>query len=350
MKQDARLFTKEQWQQYLKQEPSYRVKQLWQWLWKHHARDFQSMLNLPKTLRSQLEKDFLLAYVERKEVQRSKDGTLKVLFLLPDGKLVEGVLIPHGKRMTACVSSQVGCSLHCRFCATGTMGLIRQLKSYEIYDQVVLLNALAQEVYGRKLTNVVFMGMGEPLLNFSQVVRAIQHITDSEGALGMSPQRIVVSTAGIAKMIKRFADVLPKVRLALSLHAPDDEKRSKIMPINQHNNLAALIEALQYYREKSRHRITLEYLVLRGFNDSKQDAQRLAQIAKRLWAKVNLLAYNEVEGFSWKRPSKAQMERFAGYLRERGVIATIRESRGRDIDAACGQLALRHASFAQRAV
>ena len=271
-------------------------------------------------------------------MQKSNDGTIKNAFRLFDGNIVEGVLIPADDRMTACVSSQVGCSLTCKFCATGRMERLRNLNADEIYDQVVAIRNQAIEHFDIPLSNIVYMGMGEPLLNYTNVLQSIEHITSPLG-LNMSPKRITVSTAGIAKMIKKLGDDEVKFNLALSLHAANDTKRSEIMPINEHNNLIALIDALKYFYEKTGTRITYEYIIFKDFNDSLNDARELYNFAKQVPCKINIIEYNPIENSEFLNTSLVKTEAFKDYLESKNIIVNIRRSRGKDIDAACGQLA-----------
>jgi len=270
--------------------------------------------------------------------QVSKDRTIKDAFKLSDGNIVEGVLIPTDSRMTACISSQVGCSLTCKFCATGKLARIRNLEAEEIYDQVVLIRDQAKQHYDQSLTNIVYMGMGEPLLNYKNMMTSIDRITSPDG-LGMSPQRITVSTAGIAKMIKKLGDDEVKFNLALSLHAANDEKRNKIMPINEQNSLDALAEALNYFYEKTGTRVTFEFIVFKDFNDGIQDAQELAAYCRRVKAKVNIIEYNPIDDGEFQQTLPQRLDRFKEVLEDKGIIVNVRRSRGKDIDAACGQLA-----------
>lgn len=296
------------------------------------------MTNLSKALREKLIERFEIKAVKILTQQKSKDGTIKVAFKLWDDNIIEGVLIPTASRMTACVSSQVGCSLSCAFCATGFLERQRNLDAAEIYDQVVLIAQLAIKNYNIPLSNIVFMGMGEPLLNYANVMKGIDYITKPEG-LGMSPQRITVSTAGITKMIKRLGDENVKFNLALSLHAANDVRRSSIMPINDTNNLEMLVEALNYFHDKTGTRVTLEYCVINDTNDHEQEALELAQFAKRVKCKINLIEYNPIEMANFKASSSEKIEKFAAILEQQKLIVNIRRSRGKDIDAACGQLA-----------
>jgi 23S rRNA (adenine2503-C2)-methyltransferase len=319
-------------------ESSFRAKQLYSWLWQKSATDFDEMTNLSLTLREKLKEHFAIRAVAIYKEQFSKDGTIKSAFKLHDAHIIEGVMIPVDDRATACVSSQVGCSLTCKFCATGFLKRERNLDPAEIYDQVVLIRNQAEKSLGRPLTNIVFMGMGEPLLNYSNVLASIEKITSPEG-LGMSPKRITVSTAGIAKMIKKLGDDQVRFNLALSLHAANDEKRDTIMPINEQNSLEALVEALNYFYEKTGNKITFEYILLNGVNDSIEDAKEIISLCQRVPAKVNILEYNKVEGADFTRTDAQRRDAFVAFLEKKGVTASIRKSRGKDIDAACGQLA-----------
>ena len=340
IKKDIRALTLEQLIETLAAmgEQKFRARQIYEWLWKKSAVSFEEMTNLSKPLREKLSSQFLINNVQIDIQQKSADGTIKVRFKLFDGPFVEGVLIPTPERLTACISSQVGCSLSCKFCATGYMKRIRNLNPDEIYDQVVLINNLALEHYGRPLTNIVFMGMGEPLLNYKNVLEGIDKITSEEG-LNIASKRITVSTAGISKMIKKLGDDGVKFNLALSLHATTDEKRNEIMPINEQNNLDVLVEALNYFYEKTQGKITFEYILLDGVNESIDDAKRLVDLCKKVPAKVNIIEYNPIKEAAFNRSKNMQREQFVSYLEKNGVTATVRRSRGKDIDAACGQLA-----------
>lgn len=319
-------------------EQAFRAKQVWEWLWKKSARSFDEMTNLSKPLRDKLKEHFVLNAVAIDTCQISRDRMIKNAFRLFDGNIVEGVLIPTDSRMTACVSSQVGCSLTCKFCATGKLERIRNLEADEIYDQVAIIREQAEKEYNIPLSNIVYMGMGEPLLNYANVLKSIERITSPDG-LGMSPQRITVSTAGIAKMIRKLGDDRVKFNLALSLHAANDAKRNQIMPINETNTLEALVEALNYFYEKTGTRVTFEYIVFKGFNDSIADAMELETICRKVKAKVNLIEYNPIDGGEFSNAAEDKIEAFRNYLESKGVIVNIRRSRGKDIDAACGQLA-----------
>jgi 23S rRNA (adenine2503-C2)-methyltransferase len=319
-------------------EQAFRAKQVYEWLWKKSAFSFDQMTNLSVGLRHKLSEHFVInaAAVDKKQV--SADGTIKSAFKLFDTHLVEGVLIPADDRMTACVSSQVGCSLTCKFCATGYMERKRNLDAAEIYDQVVHIRNQAEQQYHTPLTNIVYMGMGEPLLNYTNVLKSIEYITSPEG-LNMSPKRITVSTAGIAKMIKKLGDEKVKFNLALSLHAANDEKRNQIMPINESNSLEALKEALQYFYKQTGTRVTYEYIVFYNFNDTLDDARELYEFTKHTPCKVNIIEYNPISEAKFVNTTEDSLSRFSTYLENKGVIVNVRRSRGKDIDAACGQLA-----------
>lgn len=321
-------------------EPSYRAKQVYQWLWEKSARSFEQMSNLSKDLRRKLDENFAIHAVEVNNAQFSNDHTIKNTFRLYDGNLVEGVLIPMEERMTACVSSQVGCSLTCKFCATGYMDRKRNLNADEIYDQVVLIDQQAKKNYNAPLTNIVYMGMGEPLLNYANVMKSIERITSPTG-LNMASKRITVSTAGIAKMIKKLGDDGVKFNLALSLHAANDVKRHEIMPITEHNSLAALAEALKYYFSKTKNPVTYEYIVFNNFNDEIEDAKELARFCKHVPCKVNLIEYNPIQFADFINAEGDKIDAFSNYLKSQGINTNIRRSRGKDIDAACGQLAVK---------
>lgn len=319
-------------------EKPYRAKQLWEWLWKKKARAWADMSDLPKAFREQLAERTLFRPLVLAEEQRSEDGTVKCAFRTWDGHVVEGVLIPTEKRLTACISSQIGCSLTCSFCATGKLKRIRNLDTAEIVDQVTLIDDIALKYYQKGLTNIVYMGMGEPLLNYANTLSSVERITAQDG-LAMGARRLTVSTAGIAKMIRKMADDGAKCNLALSLHAANDAKRDKIMPINEQNSLGELKDALRYYTRVARKEVTFEYILLRGFNDSLADAQELVRYASDVHAKVNLIEYNPIDGGEFGRTDTDDAVAFMHYLEKKGIIARIRRSRGRDIDAACGQLA-----------
>jgi len=320
-------------------EKKFRARQVYEWLWQKNAGSFADMTNLSKELRQKLGENFTLPALSVDATQHSSDGTVKSRFRTHDGHLVEGVLIPTDERKTACVSSQIGCSLSCKFCATGYMDRKRNLDFDEIYDEVVLLNKQSEDTYGKKLSNIVFMGMGEPLLNYKNVTRAIERITSPDG-LGMSPKRITVSTAGVAKMIKQLGDDKVKFKLALSLHAANDAKRHQIMPINDTNNIKALIEALNYFYKQTGNEITFEYILFKNFNDSLKDADELIKVYRQVPADlVNIIEYNPIDQADFQKPDEETVQQFMDYLQRHRVNARLRRSRGKDIDAACGQLA-----------
>ena len=322
-------------------QPAYRAKQVYEWMWKNGAKGFDDMTNVPAALRTALAEKYTYHTIQLDARQHSQDGTIKSRYKLHDGHMIESVMIPvpEDRRATACVSSQVGCSLTCSFCATGKMGRIRNLTAAEIYDQAYDTNRLSQEVLGYPLTNIVYMGMGEPLLNYNPVMESIDMITSPNG-MAWSPRRITVSTAGIAKMIRRLGDEKVKFNLALSLHAAEDLKRNEIMPINESNQLTALMEALEYFYLMTHGRISYEYIALRGFNDTMEDADHLIKLCRRKFpVRVNVIEYNPVAGAPFEKAAEDQVDRFARRVRDKGVMITVRRSRGKDIDAACGQLA-----------
>ena len=332
--------TVEELAEYLKSNnfPSFRAKQIMDWLWKKNVGSFEEMKNIGKNLQEFLDSNFIIDKVSLKDQQISKDKTIKCAFEVDKNSIVEGVLIPTKKRMTACISSQVGCSLACTFCATGRLKLLRNLSAGEIYDQVFHLKNEANSQYQKSLSNIVYMGMGEPLLNYKNVLSSINWICSEEG-LGMSPKRITLSTAGISKMIKKLGDDEVRFNLALSLHAANDEKRNKIMEINESNNLDSLRDALTYFYEKTKSRVTFEYIIFDGFNDELSDARELAEFAKCVPCKINIIEYNPIDGEPFKQAQEDKVNQFALFLESLNMIVNVRRSRGKDIDAACGQLA-----------
>lgn len=320
-------------------EPEFRAAQIHDWIWKKHVGSIEEMSNLSKKLRDRLHEVYFIPKVSIDHSQYSTDGTIKSRLKLHDNRFIEGVLIPTEKRMTACVSSQVGCSLSCKFCATGFLPRSRNLDFDEIVDEVTLLNQQAIAHYGRHLSNIVFMGMGEPLLNYKNLLKAIERITSPDG-LGMSPRRITVSTAGVAKMIRQLGDDEVKFKLALSLHAANDQKRNEIMPINESNDLRSLVEALNYFYQRTKNEITFEYILFRNLNDSLKDAAELVKIYRQVPADlVNIIEYNAIDDAQFSKPEDSVVEKFMKYLADHRVNARLRRSRGKDIDAACGQLA-----------
>lgn len=324
-------------------EKPFRAKQIEEWIWSKGAGSFEEMSNLSVALRERLKDSFQLSRIELAEQQFSADGTIKCAFDVRAGQVIEGVLIPTSKRMTACISSQVGCSLACKFCATGKLKLLKNLTAAEIYDQVEMIRSMAIEHYDQPLSNIVYMGMGEPLLNYSAVLESIDRICGTPG-LAMSPKRITVSTAGIAKAIKRLGDDEVRFNLALSLHAANDEKRNRIMAINETNNLDALAEALQYFHSKTGTRVTFEYIIFHDFNDQLEDAQELAAFCARVPCKVNIIEYNPIDEGEFTQASPERVDAFVELLESRSIIVNVRRSRGKDIDAACGQLANKNAA------
>jgi 23S rRNA (adenine2503-C2)-methyltransferase len=341
VKKNIREFSLPELKEYFESigDKKFRAIQAYEWLWKKNARSFDEMSNLSLELRQKLAQEFDLLTLSVDASQHSNDGTLKSRFRTHDGHLIEGVLIPTEKRNTACVSSQIGCSLSCAFCATGLMERKRNLGFDEIYDQVALLNEESNRVYGTNLTNIVYMGMGEPLLNYKNVLKSIERITASD-SMAMSPKRITVSTAGVAKMIRQLGDDKVRFNLALSLHAATDEKRNLIMGINETNNIAALIEALNYFYDQTKNDITLEYVLLQGQNDSLEDAAELVKVYRKIPTRlVNVIEYNPVAGIPFIKTDEDSTQLFTDHLMKNNVNVRVRRSRGKDIDAACGQLA-----------
>ncbi len=340
MKKDLRNTSLEELTAFLTEhgEKAFRAKQVHEWLWKKSATSIDAMTNLSVGTRRLLNEHFEIRPVTIGERQLSADGTVKYGFRLHDGFVVEGVLIPTTNRTTACISSQVGCSLACKFCATGRLKRERNLRSDEIYDQISTIARDAIERTGKPLSNIVYMGMGEPLLNYSNTIESIALITGENG-LNISPRRITVSTAGIAKMIRRLGDDEVKFNLALSLHAANDAKRDQIMPINEQNTLESLADALKYFHEKTGSRVTYEYIIFKDFNDQIEDARELAEFCKHVPCKVNIIEYNPIDDGGFAQADVENVDAFAAYLESKNIIVNIRRSRGKDIDAACGQLA-----------
>ncbi len=339
-KKDIRALSKEDLIQFFESQglPAFRGKQVYQWLWQKGVHDFDSMTNLNLEQRALLKAHFNINHIKIDIEQKSKDGTVKNAVKLHDQLVVESVLIPTSSRSTACVSSQVGCSLDCTFCATASMKRMRNLNPDEIYDQVVTINQQSMAYYQRPLSNIVFMGMGEPLMNYKNVLAAIDKITDSEG-LGMSPKRITVSTSGIPKMIRKMADDGVKFKLAVSLHSARQHIREQIMPFATKFPLEELLEALQHWYSCTKKRITFEYVVWEGVNDTREDIQALVQFCLKVPSKVNLIQYNPIEDNDMKQASTRIIEAYIKTLTDSQIQVTYRRSRGEDIDAACGQLA-----------
>lgn len=342
-KKDIRALSLQELEAYFSSigEKAFRARQVYDWLWNKNAHSLAGMTNLSKPLREKLENHFIIRPAEIHVMQRSKDGTIKNAVRLHDGNVVESVLIPTAKRTTACVSSQVGCSLDCTFCATSQLIRMRNLTTAEIVDQVTLIDKQSREYHQKPLSNIVFMGMGEPLLNYSSVLDAIRKITEDKG-LGMSPRRITVSTSGIPKLIDKLADENVKVKLALSLHSAIEEKRNQLMPFSVKFPLTNIKESLNYWYLKTKSRITLEYIVWKGINDSKEDINALVKFCKTIPSKVNLIQYNSIDSGKYSQASSEIIQNYVSTLEKENIIVKIRKSRGDDIDAACGQLANKH--------
>lgn len=339
-KKDIRALTKEQLRDFFVENGNraFRGNQVYEWLWSKSLHSFEDMTNLSKETREMLDKHFVINHIKVDSMQKSNDGTIKNGIKLHDGLVVESVLIPTEKRTTACVSSQVGCSLNCKFCATARLKRMRNLNPDEIYDQVVAIDQQSRLYHQRKLTNIVFMGMGEPLMNYNNVIKAIDKITSDEG-LGMSAKRITLSTSGIPKMIKKMADDEVKFNLAVSLHSAIDEVRTSIMPFNETFPLKELRESLEYWYAKTRRKITYEYVVWKGINDCKRDIEALVQFCKYVPCKVNLIEYNSIDDDQFQQANDDALNNYISNLEMNDITVNVRRSRGKDIDAACGQLA-----------
>ncbi len=339
-KKDIRALSKEQLRTFFesKGDKAFRGDQVYAWLWQKSAHDFVDMTNLSKATRDMLQNNFVINHINVDNFQRSNDGTVKNAIRLHDGLIVESVLIPTATRTTACISSQVGCSLDCKFCATARLKRMRNLNPDEIFDQVTAINQQSKHYHNRPLSNIVFMGMGEPLMNYNNVIKAIDKITSTEG-LAMSPKRITVSTSGVPKMIKKMADEAVKFNLAVSLHSAIDEVRTSIMPFNTTFPLADLKDALVYWYEKTKQKVTYEYVVWKGVNDTQKDIDALVTFCKYVPSKVNLIEYNTIDDAAFVQASKLSIDKYIRTLEQNNIIVNIRRSRGKDIDAACGQLA-----------
>ena len=320
-----------------KGEPSFRATQIWEWLWKKSVSGFSSMSNLSSSLRAELAVSFSFYKLQVIDEQISKDGSSKFALKLFDDQIIEMVLIPARQRVTVCISSQVGCPLGCVFCATASMGFVRNLLMYELYEQVFLANQLAQQRHNMRLSNIVIMGMGEPLLNFDPVFKAVQTITSSQG-LEMSPSRITLSTAGIPEGIKQLADNNLNIQLAISLHSAEQQKRQTMMPIAKTHHLRELSQAVQYYHRNTQQRITIEYLLLDSVNDDLSDAEKLAVFCRDFPVKVNIIEYNPNSFTKYKQSPESKLKQFVEYLEAKNMLVQVRRSRGKDIEAACGQL------------
>lgn len=339
-KKDIRALTKEQLRDFFvaQGDKAFRGNQVYEWLWNKGAHSFEDMTNIAKVTRNLLEEHFVINHIKVDQMQRSADGTVKNAVRLHDDLVVESVLIPTETRTTACVSSQVGCSLDCNFCATARLKRMRNLNPDEIYDQVVAIDNESRLYHDRPLSNIVFMGMGEPLMNYNNVLKAIDKITSPEG-LGMSPKRITVSTSGVPKMIKKLADDEVKFKLAVSLHSAIDEVRSAIMPFSAKFPLKDLRESLEYWYSKTKSRITYEYVVWKGINDRKEDIDALVKFCKYVPSKVNLIEYNPIDDGEFQQANPEAIDSYINALERNGIVVVVRRSRGKDIDAACGQLA-----------
>ncbi|WP_422161722.1 23S rRNA (adenine(2503)-C(2))-methyltransferase RlmN [Polaribacter sp.] len=339
-KKDIRALTKEQLRNFFVEngDKAFRGNQVYEWLWSKSLHTFEEMTNISKQTREMLESNFVINHIKVDSMQKSADGTIKNGIKLHDGLVVESVLIPTKKRTTACVSSQVGCSLDCKFCATARLKRMRNLNPDEIYDQVVVIDKQSRLYYNRKLTNIVFMGMGEPLMNYKNVLKSIEMITSPEG-LGMSSKRITVSTSGVPKMIKMMADEEVKFNLAVSLHSAIDEVRTSIMPFNTNFPLKDLRESLEYWYAKTKRAITYEYVVWEGINDRKEDINALVEFCKYVPCKVNLIEYNPIDDGQFQQAKESAINNYISNLEMNDITVNVRRSRGKDIDAACGQLA-----------
>jgi 23S rRNA (adenine2503-C2)-methyltransferase len=339
-KKDIRALSKEQLRDFFvtNSDKAFRGNQVYEWLWSKGAHSFEDMTNVSKETRQMLEDNFVINHIKVDTMQRSNDGTVKNAVRLHDGLIVESVLIPTETRTTACVSSQVGCSLDCNFCATARLKRMRNLEPGEIYDQVLAIDRESKLYFNRPLSNIVFMGMGEPLMNYNNVIKAIDMITSNEG-LGMSPKRITVSTSGVSKMIKKMADDEVKFKLAVSLHSAIEETRNHIMPFTKSFPLPELREALEYWYRKTKSKITYEYVVWKGINDNKESIDALVKFCKHIPCKVNIIEYNPIDDGEFQQASTESINAYIKALDANGIIAKVRHSRGKDIDAACGQLA-----------
>ena len=339
-KKDIRALSKEELRAFFVThgDQAFRGTQVYEWLWQKGAHHFEDMTNLSKDTRQMLDENFSINHIKVDSMQRSTDGTIKNGIRLHDGLIVESVLIPTAKRSTSCVSSQVGCSLDCKFCATSRLKRMRNLNPDEIYDQVVAIDKQSKLYHNRPLSNIVFMGMGEPLMNYNNVLKAIDKITSKEG-LGMSPKRIVVSTSGVPKMIKKMADDHVKFNLAVSLHSAIDSVRTSIMPFNETFPLKDLREALQHWDAVTNRIITYEYVVWEGINDTKADIEALIKFCQFAPSKVNLIEYNPIDDGVFQQASSTAIDLYVAMLEAKNITVTVRRSRGKDIDAACGQLA-----------
>ena len=339
-KKDIRAYSLEELQAFFVEQGDrpFRAKQVYQWLWSKGVHDFDEMTNLSKSTRKLLDDHFTINHIAVDQQQRSEDGTIKNAIRLYDGRVVESVLIPVADRTTACVSSQVGCSLDCAFCATARLDRMRNLQPDEIFDQVVAIDQQSKAYFDRPLSNIVFMGMGEPLMNYNNVLKAIEKITDASG-LGMSPKRITLSTSGLPKLIRKMADDQVQFHLAVSLHSALQSTRESIMPFAQKFPLTDLLSALQHWYVQTKRQVTFEYVVWKGINDDQQHIKALVDFCLRVPSKVNLIEYNAIGDDAFVQAAPEAIEAYLSALKKARITATIRRSRGKDIDAACGQLA-----------
>ena len=339
-KKDIRALSKEDLRAFFESigDKAFRGNQVYEWLWSKGIHHFEDMTNISKDTRGHLEANFVINHIEVDKLQKSSDGTIKNAVKLHDGLIVESVLIPTKKRTTACVSSQVGCSLDCKFCATAQLKKMRNLNPDEIYDQVVAIDQESRLYHNRPLSNIVFMGMGEPLMNYKNVLESIDKITSDEG-LGMSSKRITVSTSGVPKMIRKLADDEVKFHLAVSLHSAIQETREQIMPFAKSFTLDDLLESLKYWHEKTQRKVTYEYIVWDGINDSREDIDALVKFCKAVPCKVNIIEYNPIDDGDFQQAPSRAIDSYIASLERNRIPVTVRRSRGKDIDAACGQLA-----------
>ncbi len=339
-KKDIRALSKEELRAFFESigDKAFRGTQVYEWLWNKGIHSFEEMTNLSKETRAHLDENFVINHIKVDHLQKSADGTIKNAVKLHDDLVVESVLIPTKKRTTACVSSQVGCSLDCTFCATARLKRMRNLNPDEIYDQVVAIDKESRLYHDKPLSNIVFMGMGEPLMNYKNVLESIEKITSDEG-LGMSPKRITVSTSGVPKMIKKLADDEVKFNLAVSLHSAIQETREQIMPFAKNFTLPDLREALEYWYSKTKRKITYEYIVWKGINDKWEDIEALVTFCKYVPCKVNIIEYNPIDDGEFQQASATVIDDYIEALEHDRIPVTVRRSRGKDIDAACGQLA-----------
>ncbi|WP_339699349.1 23S rRNA (adenine(2503)-C(2))-methyltransferase RlmN [uncultured Marixanthomonas sp.] len=339
-KKDIRALSKQELRDFFVSigDQAFRGNQVYEWLWNKGIHNFEDMTNISKETRTHLEQNFVINHIEVDSLQKSNDGTIKNAVKLHDGFVVESVLIPTKSRTTACVSSQVGCSLDCKFCATSRLKRMRNLNPDEIFDQVVAIHKESLLYHDKPLSNIVYMGMGEPLMNYKNVLESVKMITSEEG-LGMSPKRITLSTSGVPKMIKKLADDEVKFNLAVSLHSAIQETREQIMPFAKSFTLPDLRESLEYWYAKTNRRITYEYIVWNNINDTEKDVDALVQFCQSVPCKINLIEYNPIDDGEFQQAANSALDMYINKLEKNKIPVTVRRSRGKDIDAACGQLA-----------